>query len=352
MDSLDARLKFIQVLKTLYKTLNLSSSSSSQDTTRSQTVAADTSSPGELTTSATNTNNVSIDAVGTITPSNQTNPEEPIQFYLANYLHHYEDFQQCIIDTLQKLDPLDRLYIYMYYIRILETLYPIVASVKETGTERERERDTLETSNVSPTSPRTSDSSNTASTTRMIVEEMLLPDLKRVVKLLVLKSEVKSLVNLPFCMEKFRFLRFLYIGDSERRKQASERVTAEFDAVEEYLKEMEQFRDELFRYYRDNLVLTKDRSKAETTVTKSNDSSAVQVVLNRMEMDRERHKRQKEQKWIVDRSGDTGIFDEREFDSLWNGLGPFNAIDAESARQLQRVAMESYNYPTVSTLER
>ena len=230
----------------------------------------------------------------------------------------------------------------MYYIRILETLYPIVVTATET--------DTLETNN-SPTSPHVNDSSTGAntSTTRMIVEEMLLPDLKRVIKLLVLKSEVKSLVNLPFCIEKFRFLRALYIGDPERRRLLKG-YTVEFDAVEEYLREMEQFRDELFRYYESNLVLTKNKTKVETA--RGNDSSAVQIVLNRMEMDRERHKRQKEQKWIVDRSGDTGIFDEREFDSLWDNLGPFNAIDAESARQLQRIAMESYNYPTVSTLER
>ena len=87
MDAFEARLQFLQVIKNLHKTLN----------------AAKDNSP--------------------LSGGNQQQ-NDPVQFYLKHYEHHYEDFQQCLLDSAQKMDPLDRLNVLIYWSRLVSMLWP------------------------------------------------------------------------------------------------------------------------------------------------------------------------------------------------------------------------------------
>lgn len=310
MDSLEARLQFIQVLKTLPKTLNLSKNQYS--------------------------------GTNTVTPTrtaNNENLQDPIRFYMQYYTEHYEDFQQCLIDTMSKMDPLDRLYIMIYYSKIIHELY-----IKS----------------------KTVPSNNNNINKDNILYDIIIPNVHIICHLVCPTGDMKAFTNLPYCIEFYHDLDTLFINElnsTEIGNIHNDILKKELNVVQEYLSNLNLDKIGLLQSFQQNGTLTFEQAIDSNSASGDNGySTAVQIVLNRMEMDRDRHKKLKEQNWqvsravTVDNTNQDNASNTRsiitvpinemlvttEFDQLWENTMPFNSTDAHFAGDIQKIAIESY----------
>lgn len=295
MDALEARLQFIQVLKTLPKTLNVNRS-----------VTATGTSPVSSQSSAS--------TVAAASGKNGSTSQEPLQFYLKNYLEHFEDFQQCLMDTMSKMDALDRLHIMIYYSKIIHELY--IQSVIH------------------------KDDITLSETIQKILFIHVIPSLHRVYELVIPRNEIKGLTNLPYCMEIYKDLQELF------QNMNNTVAIDELKIVESYINNMVQAREELYRSYSENLMLQSTLAGTTTPISddKANEHTQIQIALNRMEMDRDRHKRQKEQNWQVFREhgNNSDMLNSNEFENLWNHIDAFDSTDLQVTKEIKTIATQSY----------
>ena len=295
MDSLEARLQFIQVLKNLQKTLHK---------TRDSTTSSSTSTP----------------------PSSQPKlNNDPIQFYLRNYRHHYEDFHQCLFDTTLKMDPLDRLNVVIYYIRIIKNLYPHY---------------------------------NSSTNIAKVLNEVLLMDVDLVFELCLPCNDWKSLTNLTSCKELFLDLSRLIKFDTTIVSTSSEATNP--DATTWYSVKTERTVQDYKHSLQRTETLLKDRDLKKLAFFQQFDADAItinpelqtlptntNIVLHRMESDRESHKRSKETSWYIERPTND-ILDETEFETLWSHFETadpgFDKVDYKNIKTLNEIAKASYMY--------
>lgn len=287
MDSFEARLQFIQILKNLQKSLNILRTGTEDD--------GRSDSPS-LSRSA-----------GT----------DPIQFYLKNYTQHYEDFHQCLFDTMSKMDPLDRINIVLYYTRIMSIL-------------KNRETDFNTT----------------------VLNQHLLPSLDRLLLLALPANDWTALSNLKACIEVFQWLNEVCGNVVEWSDECAQPDTAvplaelawfepasnpinatqSFQSATLLLKDRLTKQRYLIEYYRNNGVCGISTATGASTI------------LHRMENDREKHKRLKENTWVLERPTNS-IVDPQEFQSLWENA-PYNGMTKEDYRnikELNGIAQQSYS---------
>ena len=300
MDSLEARLQFIQVLKTLTKTLNLS---------KNQYSGTNTVTP-------------------TGTPNNE-NLQDPVRFYMQYYTEHYEDFQQCLIDTMSKMDPLDRLYIMIYYSKIIHELYIQSKTVSSSGIDTNKNN---------------------------IFYDIIIPNVHIICQLVCPMGDMKAFTNLPYCIEFYHDLDTLFINElnsAEIGNSHNDILNKELSIVQEYLSNLNLDKMGLLQSFQQNGTLTFEQPSDSSSSSGDNGYSIdVQIVLNRMEMDRDRHKKLKEQNWQVSRNvavvnsnqdnTPNEMLVSTEFDQLWENTLSFNSTDAHFARDIQKIALASY----------
>ena len=311
MDSFEARLQFIQILKNLQKTLN---------------VTRDTS----LTTN--------IATATTATTSNGTKLADPLLFYLKWYEQHYEDFYQCMFTTALKMDPLDRLNIIVYYQMIVISLWPLSKSENP--------------GNSLPSK---------------VLFENLLPSMDKILELALPANEWKSLVNLRKCIEVFKFINKLcenIIEESAmetitQKLQSSEVDDTNLDNMTWYtvpIGEPKTHNGETNykEAFQTSLALLIDRvekqqlfyhcfeNNAKLDLITSPNSTSSQTTLHRMESDRERHKRSKERTWFIDRTCNT-MLDKTEFEKIWlQTTANLSKEDYNNIQELDTIAGQSY----------
>ncbi|EJS42487.1 ctk3p [Saccharomyces arboricola H-6] len=296
MDSLEARLQFIQVLKNLQKTLHK---------TRDSTTSSSTTTP----------------------PSSQPKlNNDPIQFYLRNYRHHYEDFHQCLFDTTLKMDPLDRLDVVIYYVRIIRNLCP---------------------------------HSNSNTNVTKVLNDVLLMDVDLVFELCLPCNDWKSLTNLTTCKELFVDLARLIKYDTAIGPSSTD-ATSNLEATTWYSVKPERITQDYKQSLQRTEKLLKDRDLKKLAFFQLFDSSAptinpdlqtqptgASILLHRMESDRELHKRSKETSWYVERPSND-ILDESEFQALWAHFettdSGFDKDDYKNIKALNDIAKASYMY--------
>ncbi|CAI4944090.1 ANL_collapsed_G0039970.mRNA.1.CDS.1 [Saccharomyces cerevisiae] len=296
MDSLEARLQFIQVLKNLQKTLHK---------TRDSITSSSTTTP----------------------PSSQQKlNNDPIQFYLRNYRHHYEDFHQCLFDTTMKMDPLDRLDVVIYYVRIIRNLYP---------------------------------HSHSNTNVTKVLNEVLLMDIDLVFELCLPCQDWKSLTNQATCKELFLDLSKLIHYDATSVTHTPSDTTF-IDATTWYSVKTERttkdYKESLQRT--ESLLKDRDLKKLAFFQQFNSDTTAINpdlqtqptnanILLHRMEADRELHKRSKETSWYIERPSND-ILDESEFKSLWTHFettdSGFDKDDYKNIKALNDIAKASYMY--------
>lgn len=299
MDAFEARLQFLQVIKNLHKTLN-----ASKDT-------SPISSGGQ-----------------------QQN--DPVQFYLRHYEHHYEDFQQCMLDSTQKMDSLDRLNVVIYWSRLISMLWP--RCMKDVNGEQ----------NIPG----------------KVVYEHLLGQLSDIMLLVLPENDWKSLTNLKVCIDIFTYLNSLCgaIEDSTKIShltQTREDFISKIDPplatqVSEHKLEVPWYKPEKshdwVKSFSTTLDLLIDRKKLAYYLQeyyRQNGACALKsgtntsIILHRMENDRERHKKSKEHLWLTERDY---ILDTREFDLLWRSFEGMTKNDYNTVREVNKIAHSSYMY--------
>ncbi|QLQ81807.1 hypothetical protein HG537_0G00610 [Torulaspora globosa] len=287
MDSFEARLQFIQILKNLQKSLTILRTGT-EDDGRSDSPSL-----------------------------NRSQGTDPIQFYLKNYTQHYEDFHQCLFDTMSKMDPLDRLNILLYYTRIMFIL-------KNRPTDFNAQ----------------------------VLNQHLLPSIDRLFLLALPANDWTSLTNLKACIETFEWLnqecgnvveftdKYVQPDNSTPISELkwfepsteSTNMTHSFQTVTQLLHDRLTKQHYLIEYYRNNGVCNMPTTTASSTI------------LHRMENDREKHKRLKENNWVLERPTNK-IVDPKEFQSLWENK-PNNTMtkqDYMNVKELNRIARQSYS---------
>ncbi|SCU99904.1 LAMI_0G01596g1_1 [Lachancea mirantina] len=309
MDAFQARLQFLQVVKNLHKNLH---------------AVKDTSQGSNA--------------------SQQQN--DPVQFYVRNYEHHYEDFQQCLLDSALKMDSLDRLNVLIYWQKLVEALWPRCRS------EIDGERNTP----------------------AKVLYTQFLGRLDEIVQLVLPAHDWKSLTNLDACVAISKRLNSLcsVVPENDPQLQkldltrdeilqqidpkgpelpwfspplATDYETA-FSTTCMLLVDRRKHAIQLQEYYRRHLVCGISTAPATSTGGASTTASAATanssgVILHRMENDRERHKKSKEHLWVTERQY---ILDSREFDTLWNSTKGMAKSDYVDLRIMNNIAHSSYMY--------
>ncbi|SCU89876.1 LAFA_0E21572g1_1 [Lachancea sp. 'fantastica'] len=293
MDAFEARLQFLQVIKNLHKTLNVSKDNSPL------------SSGGQ-----------------------QQN--DPLAFYLRHYEHHYEDFQQCMLDSAAKMDSLDRLNVLIYWSRLISMLWSRCMR----------------------------DVDGQLNNTGKVIYGHLLGQLDEMVALALPGNDWKALTNLSVCVDIVIHLNRLCevlnpAADEELLKQPykqllSDDITSPLELP--WLQAIKTDQHDYKQAMRNCYQLLVDRARHAAamqelyrlegicTVTEAVNSN---TVLHRMENDRERHKKSKEHLWFTDRNF---ILDVREFDSLWDSCRGMTRNDYTNLRELKKIAHNSYMY--------
>ncbi|CCD24848.1 Ctk3p NDAI_0E00320 [Naumovozyma dairenensis CBS 421] len=404
MDSFEARLQFIQVLKNLQKNLSIID------------------------------NRTSISSGGETNPMSSSSTVDPIQFYLRSYKDHFEDFHQCLFDTTNKMNSLDRLNVLFYYSKILITLR-----------------------------------SNMNEFNEKVIFNVLLPSLCDLYHLILPNYDWKSLTNLDPCIEIYNLLKDNFFKDDElmtlkdyrivkdnegeiqgtqeniainklswysvkdattmrttKDKEASSSTPSlghsVMDHKESFINTRDLLQDRIlkrqlfFKHYiqngltpvfgvdnnphstlkdsdhlatttasvspvlplsgQDQLAVTTTTNNTPTAVhTNMHDSSGnnttninkvhkslttndriIPIIIRRMENDRERHKRLKEKSWVVDRNIQRQrqkgqplntkklILNVNEFESLWNNtnVNKLTIDDIKNMKEMNLIAKQSY----------
>ncbi|CEP65026.1 Ctk3p LALA0_S17e00518g [Lachancea lanzarotensis] len=295
MDAFEARLQFLQVIKNLHKTLNVSKDSSPL-------------SGG----------------------SQQQN--DPLAFYLRHYEHHYEDFQQCMLDSAAKMDSLDRLNVLIYWSRLVSMLWSRCMR----------------------------DVDGQLNNTGKVIYGHLLGQLDDMVALVLPENDWKALTNLSVCVDIIIYLNRLcevldQPSDETLLKEPLNQLLNDYHTSQQLLelpwdqaikKDRHDYKQAMANCYR--LLVDRARHAASMqelyrlegicTVTEAVNSNAV---LHRMENDRERHKKSKEHLWFTERNF---ILDVREFDALWGSCKGMTRNDFSNLRELKKIAHNSYMY--------
>ncbi|SCU97271.1 LADA_0H05380g1_1 [Lachancea dasiensis] len=293
MDAFEARLQFLQVIKNLHKTLNASKDNSP------------------------------------LSGGNQQQ-NDPVSFYLKHYEHHFEDFQQCMLDSAAKMDSLDRLNVLVYWSRLISMLWPRCMK----GVDGEQ---------------------NTAG---KVVHNYLLRQLDEIILLVLPDQDWKALTNLKVCSEIVQYLnrlcQVLDSGTAETllKKPVSQAAEAQTLPTLEgsWLKidkghrcdhkqaMVHSYRILVDRKQRAAFLQDYYRKNGVCSVTGSFNTS---ILLHRMENDRERHKKSKEHLWVTERDF---ILDAQEFETLWSSCKGMARNDYCDLRELNKIAHSSYMY--------
>lgn len=332
MDSLEARLQFIQIIKNLQKNLNVSKS----DTDVGQASSAASSGTNSLATVNSSTNIQVLDDTA-IEAQVSKSMSDPIQFYMKHYTHHFEDFHQCLFDTGLKMNPLHRLNILVFYYQILMTL---VAEMKQKKLGR-------------------------GSLQGKVVFDHLIPVMPNIFELCLPKGDWHALANLKSCTDIYynllRLLRNLpdyplptaeeltlrdYSTDSPEIAQQVEWATIPHEPHMQAPLMTKTLLDDrilkkyvVFKNFIENGACNVDNSPATTTAS---GSASTSNILHRMENDREWHKRQKETLWVVERTTQS-MLDENEFKKAWHTCpATLSKAELKDTRQLYRIAKSSY----------
>lgn len=347
MDSFEARLQFIQVIKNLQKSLNVSK----EDTDGTLGIglgSGQSSGANSVSHSGSYSNIQELDDT-TIGTQVSKSMSDPLQFYLKHYAHHYEDFHQCLFDTGLKMDPLHRLNIVIFYYQIILAL---VAEMKKRK---------IDTSSLQAT----------------VVYEHLIPSMPRIFEICLPKDDWKALSNLKSCTDiYYNLLRLLktlpgyqlemspeemtlseYTMDSEEVIQAMTQPTSELawktianddkpqNVSQSILWTRELLNDRMIKkYVVFKTFVTNGVCNLKNSHNSSTSNNNVSNILHRMENDRERHKRQKENNWVVERVSQS-MLDENEFKAAWNSITSLPSLsrsDQKDIRQLHTIARGSY----------
>lgn len=323
MDSLEARLRFITVLKTLQKTINVINISE----ITSGTTAIPTHSQASSSSFVSVSHNGSLSSTSNTPSSSAANSnaftlpqtidskyENPIEFYLKNYKEHYEDFHQCLIDTMKKFNVLDRLPITIYYFKLIYMLH-------------------YEINNE---------------TSSKILNEFMIPSLMEILTLILPENDIVSLTNLPLCEDLLNCL----LSDTHIVAIIPSDLQAQLRDV---MKSRNTFKQTILNNYEATQLINNERGTAIVEAP---------TILNRMEMDRDRHKRFKETNWKVKRPSSTAtttatsttttttppsgssmqrsMLNTAEFKTQWATLNALTAEDIQDAKTLSSMARESY----------
>ncbi|CAL9737411.1 CTD kinase subunit gamma [Monosporozyma servazzii] len=312
MDSLEARLRFITVLKTLQKTINVINISEITSSTTAIPTHAQASSDtpfvsvshnGSLSsTSNTPSSSAANSNTFTLPQTIDSKYENPIEFYLKNYKEHYEDFHQCLIDTMKKFNVLDRLPITIYYFKLIYVLQ-------------------YEINNE---------------TSFKILNEFMIPSLIEILTMILPENDIMSLTNLPLCEDLLNCLlndtRIVTLIPLDLQTQ-----------LQDMIKQRNIFKQTILTNYETTQIINNERGTAFVEAP---------TILNRMEMDRDRHKRFKETNWKVKRPSNSttatsssvhrSMLNTVEFKAQWSTLNALTAEDIQDAKTLSSMARESY----------
>ncbi|CCC68118.1 hypothetical protein NCAS_0B00340 [Naumovozyma castellii] len=299
MDSLEARLQFIQVLKNLQKSLN----TIDNNTTSIENSQSPISNSGSIT--------------------------DPVQFYLRNYRHHYEDFHQCLFDTTTKMNSLDRLNVMIYYSKIILAL-----------------------------------KAHPDEFNRKVLYDTLLPSLCDLIELILPVNDWKAITNLKVCIDIFNSLKeqFIDVGNEMLSESIPDTTDENVDTTSWYtiktpatdykdsflnsqliISDRKTKKELFFKNY-----LMDGISKVDTNLEKlDNNNVLTTTILHRMENDRERHKRMKEQRWIIERGNQLNkktILDEQEFKLLWENQdnNTLTTDDIKNVKEMNLIANQGY----------
>ncbi|AGO10326.1 AaceriABL130Cp [[Ashbya] aceris (nom. inval.)] len=295
MDSLEARLKFIEVIKSLHKTLNVS-----RDTSPSSTQPAAT---------------------------------EPVHFYLMHYEDHYEDFHSCLFEVTASMDSLDRLNVLIYWSRLVSSLWPRAS------------KDVNGQPNIAG---RVVHDYLLKDLGRMLALVLPEHDWKALTNLPVATDvflHVWRTVGSPSAqdIEPLTCRRESFPLDPDLRgfidRQSLDPAwrTPKPDASDSMREALLLLVDR-----RAKAIFLQEYYRAHGAVSVPASTSA-STILHRMESDRERHKKSKEHLWFTDR--DSSMLELAEFDALWQQHRKgMTRDDYQDVKQLQRIAQESYLY--------
>lgn len=298
MDSLEARLRFITILKNLQKTLNVINInemiSNKQNIISSDNSAIQDSHDSSLSTTPTPTSLSTFNI-----QTNDNKYENPIEFYLRNYKDHYEDFHQCLLDTLRKFNVLDRLPIVIFYFKLIYILY---YDLKETPL------------------------------TQSILKDIYIPSILDILNFILPENDIISLTNLDLCSQLVNNLlgspRIDIIIPSDLQLK-----------IKNIIKSREKLKQNVLQDYKTQQLILP---------TLTTNTIEPPTILNRMEMDRDRHKRSKETNWKVKRllssldKHDDTMLNPIEFQRQWDTLGPMTETDLQESKTLISIAQESY----------
>lgn len=299
MDSFEARLQFIQVIKNLHKTLNTSKETS---------------------------------------PTNVTNQQQtdPVQFYLKHYEHHYEDFHQCLLDYTAKMDSLDRLNVLIYWSRLVSSLWP--RCMRDVNGEENIAGKVVhnyllkQLHQILVLMIPENDWKSLVNLSICIDIFLYLNDMCGVyteqnLKLLTCDREM---VISSFDGPLKDALQKKSLDVSWYEPPEAQNYTESFSHALQFLvsrRKLALFLQEYYRLY----------GSASVSLSTSNST-----ILHRMENDRERHKKSKEHLWFINRDF---ILDQQEFDALWaaNRQG-MTRDDYNNIKELKEIAQNSYMY--------
>ncbi|CAR29661.1 hypothetical protein ZYGR_0AD03450 [Zygosaccharomyces rouxii] len=273
MDSFEARLQFISVIKNLQKTLGVS----------------------------------------------KRLDNDPVQFYLNHYEQHYEDFHQCLFDTAAKMDSLDRLNVVIYYSKIVQVLH---------GEQTELNA--------------------------RVLNQLLLPSIDSMLLLALPSQDWKALTNLDACIDIFQKCNSLMGGIVELKKPTMDSHLP-LDKLQWYTPS-EHPSIHYHESFQRAATLLQDRCAKQQhmfqqfklfglcPVTLSRPQPSTQTIIHRMESDREKHKRLKENIWVLPRPH-ASILNEFEFRTLWEST-PQEGLtkgDYRNMSDMNRIAHASYS---------
>lgn len=295
MDSLEARLKFIEVIKTLHKTLNVS-----KDT-------------NPLT--------------------GQSSATDPVHFYLLHYGDHFEDFHRCIFEVASSMDSLERMNVLIYWSQLLSSLWP--RCLKQIDGQFNIAGKVVHDYLIKDLN-------------KMIELVMPIKDWKALSNLRIVTEVFMNILQLIGTKDTYDLSQLTCPRDNFTLND-SLKIAIEEGSIDVPWLQASQSCDESILDCIDLLV--DRRAKAiflqnyfsTHGVISSNISTSTTSILHRMENDRERHKKSKEHLWVTER--EISMLEVAEFDALWNSsIRGMTRDDYKDINRLRDIAHASYLY--------
>lgn len=248
--------------------------------------------------------------------------QDPIQFYLGTYMEHYEDYHFCLLDYIKKLNTLDRLPCFIYYTRLIDQLHEL----------------------------------NNENSIK-VLNNVFIPSLLDILKEIMPVGNIMSMTNLNIVTST--------VNTTIEKIKLNDIHPDETKKIMEYFDALRKWQQQLFDNFIENSVLTKPKSAVNTSnVTTENFDTS--TIVNRMERDRERHKRLKQQNWQCERGSNNSssnnnssngnsnatltndkefkpsITSRQEFLNKWNTVEELNSIDLDIINDCNEIAHNSY----------